>query len=164
MNTLWVLVCDAARARLFDVREDELPWRLIEKFEHEQSRLRSSELVGDQSGRSSPQGASVHHNALAPASSPKEVEEKHFAHSLVTMLDQAMRARRFRRWVLVAPPRFLGMLRQELTPELAKHLMQTVDKDLSRLESHELVAHLRDAVRVPVDQRDVLRGPSRHPH
>jgi protein required for attachment to host cells len=164
MNTVWVLVCDAARARLFDVHEDGTPWHLIERFEHEASRSRASELVGDHSGRGSPQGGSVHHNALAPASSPKEVEEGHFAHELATMLDQALRSKRFRRWVLVAPPRFLGMLRGEITHELAKHLVTTVDKDLSRLAVHELAVHLRDAVRVPPEQRDILREPTRHPH
>jgi protein required for attachment to host cells len=164
MNTVWVLVCDAARATLFDVREDETPWHLVERFEHEASRSKASELVGDQSGRSSPQGGSVHHNALAPASSPKDVEEGHFAHELATMLDQALRSKRFRRWVLVAPPRFLGMVRRELSPELAKHLMATVDKDLSRLPSNELAVHLRDAVRVPPEQRDTVRQPTRHAH
>jgi protein required for attachment to host cells len=155
MNDLWVLVCDAARARLFDVR-GESPWNLLEEFHHDESRLRASELVGDQAGRSSPQGASSHHNALAPVSSPKQVEEDHFAHALATRLDQSMRSRGLRRWALVAPPRFLGMLRKELSPELAKHLVVTVNKDLSRLAAHELPAHLADAIRIPVDQRDVF--------
>lgn len=168
MNAVWVLVCDAARGRLFDVsgdeRGDEPAWRLIETFTHEESRSKAAELVGDQSGTSSPLGASVHHNALAPASSPKEVEEGHFAHTLATMLDRALRSQRFHRWVLVAPPRFLGMLREELTPELAKHLLGTVDKDLSRLDSRELAEHLRHTVHVPVDQRDAVREPVRRPH
>jgi protein required for attachment to host cells len=164
MNTVWVMVCDAARGRLFDVRGDEPSWHLIETFKHDESRRKSSELVGDRSGRSSSQGASVHHNALAPASTPKEVEQGHFAHTLATMLDQAMRSKRFRRWVLVSPPHFLGILKSELTPALLENLMTTVDKDLSHLDSHALAAHLGDAVRVPADQRDVIREPTKHPH
>jgi protein required for attachment to host cells len=131
MNTVWVLVCDAARGRLFEVGE------------------------GD---------GSVHHNALAPASSPKEVEQGHFSHTLANALDQAARAKRFRRWVLVAPPHFLGMLKKELTAEVSASLMTTVDKDLSRFELREIAEQLREAVRIPPDQRDVVREPRKHAH
>jgi protein required for attachment to host cells len=163
MNTVWVLVCDAARGRLFEVRENE-PWRLLETFTHEESREKASDLVSDHAGRRSSQGASVHHNAMAPASTPKEVEQGHFVHLLAKNLDQAMRSKRFRRWVLVAPPHVLGMLRKELTPELHEALMASVDKDLSQLEVRELGERLRDTVRIPVDQRDALREPERRPH
>jgi protein required for attachment to host cells len=92
----------------------------------------------------------VHHNALAPASSPKEVEKQGFAHTLATTLDQAIRSARFRKWLLVAPPHFLGLMRKELTSELVKHLLTTVDKDFNDLAVHELSERLRDAVRVPL--------------
>ena len=29
MNSVWVLVCDAAKARVFDVREGGASWRLV---------------------------------------------------------------------------------------------------------------------------------------
>jgi protein required for attachment to host cells len=164
MNTVWVLVCDAARGRLFEIRGGDDAWHLLETFAHGESRSKASDLVSDHSGQSTSQGSSVHHNALAPASSPKEVERGHFAHELGTMLDQAMRSKRFHRLVLAAPPQFLGMLKKELTHELTGHLMATVDKDLSRFESHELVEHLRDAVRIPPDQREVVHETGKHPH
>jgi protein required for attachment to host cells len=99
----------------------------------------------------------VHHNALAPASSPKEVEKGHFVHTLATMLDQALRSRRFHRWVLVAPPHLVGMLRKGATPELEKHLMATVDKDLTHVDARYLAEKLADTVRIPPSQQDALR-------
>ncbi len=164
MNVVWVLVCDAARARLFEVKERDNKWHLTLSLTHEESRKKATELVSDHAGRSSPPGGSVHHNALAPASTPKEVEQGHFVHSLIGVMDQAMRSNRFSRWVLVAPPHFLGMLKQSLTPELTKHLMATVDKDLSHVESHELADTLRAVVHIPADQRDVVRQQSKHVH
>ena len=154
MNTVWVLVCDAARGRVFEVRERQPSWHLLETFEHEESRSKARALVSDRSGRSVSRGGSVHHNALAPSSSPKEVECGHFVHTLATMLDRGMRSKRFRRWVLVAPPHVLGILRKELTGELVENLMGTIDKDLSRLPARELAERLRDAVRIPIDQRE----------
>src|SRR5580704_3838117 len=118
MNSVLVLVCDSARARFFEVHDDVPSWRVVGHDAHDASRSKAADLVSDHSGRRSSEGGSVHHNALAPASSPKEVEKEHFAHSLATMLDQAMRTRRFHRWVLVAPAHFLGMLKKELTVEL----------------------------------------------
>ena len=153
MNTVWVLVCDSAKARFFEIRGDRA-WHLVSEVFHGESRSKASELVGDQSGNRSSEGRSVHHNALAPASSPKEVEKEHFAHSLGATLDEAMRSARFRRWVLVAPPHFIGLLKKELTPELTKHLLSTVDKDMNHLSAHDLAERLREAVHIPLDQQD----------
>jgi protein required for attachment to host cells len=162
MNKVWILVCDAARARLFEVQDGDVAWHSVGTFEHPESRNKASELVGDHSGQRSSEGPSAHHNALAPSSSPKEVEKGHFGHSLVKMLDQAMRSKRFDRWVLVAPPHFLGMLRNELTPELRKHLLATVDKDLNHLDLRGLTERLEGTVRIPPDERDNPREPDKH--
>ena len=130
---------------------------------HEGSRSKASELVGGPSGTRSSEGRSVHHNALAPASSPKEVEKNGFAHTLATTLDQAMRSARFRKWVLVAPPHFLGLMRKRLTSELEKHLLTTVDKDFNDLAVHELSERLRDAVRVPLSDQESIREDRKRP-
>jgi protein required for attachment to host cells len=164
MNTVWVLVCDAARARVFEIRNEDPIWHPVGVFDHVESRSKTSALAGDHLGQRSPEGAGVHHGALAPASSPKEVEKAHFGHGLARMLEQALRARRFLRWVLVAPPQFLGMLRNELTPELAKHLMATVDKDLTHLTAHDLAERLNETVRIPVELRETLREADAHAH
>jgi protein required for attachment to host cells len=147
VKNVWVLVCDAAKARVFEIRAGDPTWHCVDLVIHEASRSKASELVGSPSGTRSPEGGSVHHNALAPASSPKEVEKGGFAHTLATTLDRAMRSARFQRWVLVAPPHFLGLMRKELTGELEKHLMKTVDKDFNDLAVHDLSERLGDAVR-----------------
>jgi protein required for attachment to host cells len=75
-----------------------------------------------------------------------------------------MRSKRFHKWVLVAPPHFLGLLKEKLTPELEKNLMATMDKDLNHLDGHELAEKLRDTVRISPDAREVLRQPDKHAH
>jgi len=162
MNIVWILVCDSAHARLYETRPREPAWKLVQSLRHPESQAKGSDLVTDGSGSRSSQGASVHHNALAPASSPKEVEKGHFAHTLSKILDQAMRSRRFSHWVLVAPPHFMGLLKKELTPELEKHLMHAVDKDLTNLGTDELSARLLEQVRVPVQDREVTAPTSAH--
>jgi protein required for attachment to host cells len=164
VNNIWVLVCDAAKARIFEIRDGDPTWHVVELVLHEGSRSKASELVGGPSGTRSSEGRSVHHNALAPASSPKEVEKDGFAHTLATTLDQAMRSARFRKWVLVAPPHFLGVMRGELTSELEKHLLTTVNKDFNDLAVRELSDRLRDAVLVPVSDQESIREHRKGPH
>ena len=164
MNTVWVLVCDAGSAKFFEVHAGNPAWQLVSEAVHEGSRSKADALVGDHSGARSSEGNTSHHNALASASSPKEVEKGHFAHELGKTLDQAMRSVRFRRWVLVAPPHFVGMIKKELTAELTKHLMATVDKDLVHLSALELAEKLRDTVRIPLDEQDSTRPSTKHAH
>jgi protein required for attachment to host cells len=162
MSKIWILVCDAARARLFEVQDGDPTWRAVDTFDHPESRSKASALVGDHSGQRSSEGPSVHHNALAPSSSPKDIEKGRFGHSLAKMLDQAMRSKRFDRWVLVAPPHFLGMLRNELSHELEKQLMATVDKNLNHLDVRALAQRLRNTVGLAPDTRDIARKPDKH--
>ncbi len=157
MNTVWILVCDSARARFFEVRGDDPTWHLVSAVSHEESRSKTSELVSDHTGSRSSEGRSVHHNALAPASSPKDVEKTRFAHSLGKTLDEAMRSARFRRWVLVAQPHFVGLMKKELTSELEKHLLATVEKDMNHIDARDLAEALRDTVRIPIDQQEGAR-------
>jgi protein required for attachment to host cells len=164
MNTIWILVCDAARARLFEIRGADPAWHVVGTFDHAESRSKTSELVGNHSGQRSSQGRSVDHNTLAPSSSPKEIEKGHFVHMLATMLDRAMRSKRFDRWVLVAPPHFLGMLNHELTPELKKHLTRTVDKDLTYAGAPDLAERLRNIVHIQATNRHIVLPATKHVH
>jgi protein required for attachment to host cells len=162
MSAVWILVCDSAKARFFEVSAGNTPWRLLSEAFHEGSRSKAAALASDRSGSRSSQGRSAHHNALAPGSSPKEVERQHFACELAKTLDEAMRSSRFQRWVLVAPPHFVGLVEQELTPELRKALLVKVDKDLNHLDATELQKRLGESARIPLDLQDGGRKSDKH--
>lgn len=63
-----------------------------------------------------------------------------------------MRAARFGKWILVAPPHFLGLLRKELTGELEKHLLATVDKDFKDFDVHALAERLRNVTQIAINE------------
>ena len=164
MKNVWILVCDAARGRLFETRGDDPAWNLLEIFGHADSRRKASDLVSDHSGQRSSLGASAHHNALAPSSDPKEVQKGHFGHALAAMLDRGMRSNRFEQLVLVAPPHFLGMLKNELTPEVTKHLLVAVDKDLTHIDASDVADRLRDRIWNASEESRNQREAIRHSH
>jgi protein required for attachment to host cells len=146
MNTVWILVCDSASARLFEVRGNDLSWHVVSAVSHDESRwVATAALDGEPSGSASSE----------TVTRSVRVETEHFARSLAEMLDQAMRSARLRRWVLVAAPHFVKLIRNELTPEVTRHLMVTVDQDMSHLYVRELADRLRDTVRIPMDERDM---------
>ncbi len=163
-SSVLVLVCDAARARFFDVRAGDPTWHLVIDVTHDGSRQKAADLVTDQAGRRSSEGAATHHNALAPSSSPKDVQKELFARELAKTLDAAMRGSRLRHWVLVAAPHFAGTIRKHLTPELTRYLLGTLQRDLTREDPAELARRVGDLVLVPLDQQGPVRKWGPHPH
>ena len=124
--TVWVLVCDASRAMFFQIRDGEAAWHLINVASHPASTSAGPEHDG-------------------------ELERHRFARWLVDTLDRALRAARFRRFVLVAPPHFGDLVKKALTPDLERLLMATVDKDLVHLSMQSMTENLRGAIRIPAD-------------
>lgn len=142
--TVWVLVCDASRARLFQVeRGDELG--MIEELDHPASRARVRDLMADANGRKPNGQPGPRHNnrpGAAPDTDPKEVEAQKFAQMLADKLDKGRLAHSFDRLILAAPPHFLGLLKNTLDDQVQKLLALTVSKDFTGVEARELQERL----------------------
>jgi protein required for attachment to host cells len=146
--TLWTVVSDVSRARIFstELREDD--WSLVEEFEHPEGRELSREISpSGPPGRMQQDSATGgRRTAMQPRTSPKEAWAERFAQHLGKYLDAAIAKRQVDYLVLVAPPHFLGILKGSLGRQAAKHLRATVDKDLSTLDAAELRERLVDTV------------------
>ena len=134
----WVLVADAARARLLRADRTERRFHLIREEAHAASRAKAGELMADRQGRSFESSHSGSRHALEPDTDPKLVEKRRFSAELADELDAAAAADRFDRLVLVAEPRMLGLLRQELPERVADRLELEIAKDLAGLEGPAL--------------------------
>jgi protein required for attachment to host cells len=146
--TVWILVSDASRAHLYsaELRDDE--WSLVESFEHPEGRELSSEIEATSPPGRGQQGSAQggRRTALQPRTWPKEAELQRFAQRLSAHLEEAIARRQFDSLVLVAPPHFLGALKDSLGQQTAKHVRATIDKDLSTLGAIDLRQRLVDAV------------------
>lgn len=80
---------------------------------------------------------------MPKAESAHDHAAKAFAHTLADKLDKARNEHRYGQLVLVAEPRFLGMLREALDKGTAALVSTTVNKDLANLELEDLAEHLR---------------------
>ena len=144
----WVLVADAHQGRIFSVADAGLPGEL-------RHTIRSHPDGGahDESGdlvevADRPKHASVHQGALHPSGEPSDEALHRFAKELVRMLERGLAENAFHHLVLVAPPRFLGILRENLSRGLAERLRASEHKDYTKLPDRELEGHLRQLVRI----------------
>jgi protein required for attachment to host cells len=141
-STTWFLVGDASRARLFRSIERTRAPVLVKEFDHVKGREHDHDLVTDRQGRSQDSAGGTHSVSLSGGQSPKEHEGVVFAKELAVYLSQGLKSHEYQRLVLVAAPHFLGLLRGALTPEVTKHVISSVDKDLTTLTLHEVISRL----------------------
>lgn len=139
----YVLVADAARARLLSAKGGQ-NLQEIAAFEHPESRLQNREIQSDAYGRrnqSQPGGGPS--NTTTEQTDPHRVEAEKFARQLADSLRDARLRGDFEELVIVAPPKFLGMLREALDTPTSRLLGTSVAKDFTHVPTHELEETLR---------------------
>lgn len=134
MGNTWVMVADGARARLFELGEDEGAWQELACFVNEEGRRphASRELPRTQESV----GRARH--VIEPHTSERDKRLGHFADELVAALEQGHSEQRFQRLMIVAAPRFLGMLHGRLGKPLKACLAGEVRHNLTTLHSEEI--------------------------
>ncbi len=133
----WVVVGDGAGARVYE--SDAL---LEELTLVDQLHLAHGHVThGDGSATAHLPGAAAggpeprHHD-------PRDTEER-FARALAQLVNEGDNKRRFERVILVAPPRFLGDVRGELSGTASKRVVATLNHDWTKLPLRELSARIR---------------------
>ncbi len=129
MINQWILVADGSRARLLHLRTRLKPLEEIEDFVHTASRMHDPELATDEPGRVHESRGQVRH-AMGEPDQVKEEEKRKFARELADRLRQGRIEGRYDGLILIAPPQFLGELREALDGPTAEKITQTFDKDL----------------------------------
>src|SRR5690349_19165364 len=100
MSRHWIMVADASRARVLEVRGSELA--VVREVDNPAARARNQDLVSDESGRTNKSGRRIR-SAVDPATSPHERQVSLFANRLAKLLDSAASAGDCDRLTLVAP-------------------------------------------------------------
>ena len=133
-----VIVADNARARIFASSTVINQLEELEGFVHPEAHLPDSELVGDSSGKSVDQ-----HGSLDPATDARAVEAQGFARLLGRHLKELHNQQHFDQLILIAPPRFLGLLRKELASPLDKLVTRSIDKDLTTASVAQIIDYIK---------------------
>lgn len=141
--TVWVLVADASRARIFEAESRLGPIRELHDLVHPASRVREQGLVSDSpgQGRGHALGGGPGHS-VGHEHDASRTEEERFAREVAESLARACAKGRFQRLHVLAAPRFLGLLRKRLDGATRALLVSEHDLDLSTSSAEQIRAHL----------------------
>jgi len=132
MDNTWIVVADSSRARIFEVPPSSREIHEVEDFVNPYGRAQARELQTDAHGRAyARSGGDQPTHAMDSRSDPVAHETELFAKRLCEVLDQARVQHRYETLCLVAGPKFLGLLRGNLSKEATKLVTREIDKDLS---------------------------------
>lgn len=140
MSTIWTLVADASRARVFQADAPNGALREIITLTHPASRQHEGDLVSDRSGHDLDPTTGGH--GLGRGQEHKADEAMHFAKEICERLEQGHNEGSYGKLYLMAAPHFLGLLRQHLAKPVQQLVADEVDKDLTTADEAEIRAHL----------------------
>jgi len=136
MQTNWLIVADEAVAHIFQWQGTSRRLEEVETLTHPAAHAQEADLHRDAQGRSA-QGRQSGGAATAMSSvtSSASLDAEHgeaiqFARRVAERLAEAQTQGRFKQLRLAAAPRFLGLLRQELSPQVTALVQDELDKDL----------------------------------
>jgi len=145
MTKTWILVAHRAGARLFENTGPGKGLTLLEQFDHSEGRLKDGEINADKPGRAFDSFGGGRHS-MSKEHEPTEQVALRFAKLLGDRLDKGRAQNQYSKLVLVAEPKFLGELRNALTPQTAALVSTSIDKDLGGIVDRDLPSHLGNAV------------------
>ena len=133
----WVLVADRMRASLYRVSpKDAQPWTALASFVHVDSQALGVNHNGGPPGRVIHPGGA--RSAVEPHEDRAHVEARRFAVNLIEYLDRERHLGKFQRLTVVAPPMFLGVLRDASPSPLRIITALEVNQDLVSLPETDL--------------------------
>lgn len=132
----WILVADCSRALILHALPDHLgPYPTLASYVHAEGRLHAQDRDSDVSGRVQLFGGA--RSTIEPHEDRWHVEARRFTKALVEHLEREQLNGRFDRLFVVAPPAFLGVLREACPAGLSRHIAAESALDLLPLPEAE---------------------------
>lgn len=144
MKTTLIVSADRGRARMFLESAPNAALQEIDTLVSPAARTRTSEEYTDKlgikaAGKSSHNtGGALPNSQYEPQQTPEEHETEVFAKEVCDYLQKARQEGRFEQLALVAPPGFLGVLRNWLDPQLKNLVSYEINKDYSHSSAQQL--------------------------
>ena len=128
-QSYWVVVCDEFQATFYSREKKYSPMQALALLQNDVAREKSGDLVSDRGGRAFDSQGQGRHTMGGEKTDPKSQANVVFAKEIAERVSAAQSQQRFDRLIVVAAPRFLGLLR----PALASAGIEperTIDKEV----------------------------------
>lgn len=139
MTTTWILSANRSSASLFERNGKNL--RRLQIIEHPEGAMQNRETGTDAPGRSFDSFGQGRH-AMGTVQEPVEHIAQQFALELAELLNKGRVAHAYDKLILIAEPKFLGLLRAALDKNTATLVFQTISKDLPHINEEDLAKYL----------------------
>ena len=144
----WVLVADSGHARILELRKKPRELRQVQELISEGQHLSSRDMVSDASGRAyHVKGPSSH--SKQPRSDAHDQAEQAFSRMLVEKLEKAANLKAFEHLVLIADPKTLGRVRQQMSKSLSGMVTDERNLDVVGLPLDSLQKKVRSLLNWP---------------
>lgn len=130
MANTWIVAANRSKARIFEMQKLHGPLVEITDVVDPEGRARNRDINSDAYGRLYGKGERVQGHSTSADVSPTQHESERFAERLRDYLYRARGEQRFDKLWIVAPPAFLGTLREKLGKQLHGALELEVKKDV----------------------------------
>lgn len=137
----WILVADSSRGRIFSAETSTSPLNEIETLAHPEGRLHEQEMTSDLPGKDKGIAEAGGH-AYQDETEPKAQDMIVFAKRIARHLDDAHKAKKFSKLLIVSAPAFLGELRNQLPDAVRKSICFDLDKNLTLHSAADIRKHL----------------------
>jgi protein required for attachment to host cells len=148
-GTTWVVVADEAIARILRWNDSGDTLEPVEELTDPDAHASGQDLRRDAYGRRASTGAGAQRLGAGTTASAGQSEQHQeaevFARRVAQHIEQAWHQHRFNGLQIAAAPRFLGLLRQSLDPQVCDALQGDIDKDWVHAGNDEIAHHLRAA-------------------
>lgn len=144
-----IVVADQSEADFYELEQRHMPPQFVQRVEDADAHLHNRDLKSDRPGRvfdhaptSGGRRGGVAHHSTGGERSPRKVEARRFARRIAQALEEARQLNLYDRIVVMAPPEFLGLLREEMPPAVRAVLTAEIGKDLVHEPPEALSAYL----------------------
>jgi protein required for attachment to host cells len=139
MQTSWIVAADNGRARIFAVEDGGKNFQEIRSFVDEAGRGREQDLHTDAKGRYFGRGERNHGPAAQPDVDPIQHETERFVKQVCEYLDKAAMEKKFGALFVVAYPKFIGVLRANLSGRTQALITREIAKDISWFDGKDIL-------------------------
>lgn len=146
MHTTWIVAADSSRARIFEVHGKKDHLQEIYDFANPLGRSAAHDIESDSRGRffSTAERSHGEGDTYQPRVEAVEHETDLFSKLVSDFLDQACNEHRYDKLCLIAYPKFLGMMRKNLSKETQRLVEDEVSKDISWQDTHDIEDYVRN--------------------
>ena len=142
MTITWILSANRSNASLFESDWPGKSMRRLQDISHSKGRLQNKDINTDKPGRSFDSMGQGRHS-MGSDQDPIDHVAQQYASQLAELLNKGRLSNAYEKLVLIAEPKFLGILRAALDKNTALLVVQSVNKELLDVKEEDLEKYLQ---------------------